>query len=400
MISYHFAGTSRRKMRTALYSPLLSSTTSPVPLCRHFASKRPPSQRQRKTESSNDKGGIHKLDESQPNRNRPRQHGNKNHGLKKPRRKEWKRPGSPSKGSKPIVLQQSGFLYDLRRRDGDDDQSSSPKISISSLDASALLDPLSYCKASAKVAHTHGVSQSISGTDAARRLLRGKKEFITVARTMRSPGLLTGHGVPPELLQNCVDMADALMQHYGNIVEISFHNYNHDTSNETKLPHILRIRGQDGTNRCSQWPIRTSTDWDYHMSLYVAVMERLVKNLGLVLPCRREPFQSKRGQEESEQRNHDDFTASPLLFPSSNRIPHWNVDILRGGVFQFYDGDDCTLNDDMTPTPIVEFSHVDNDSEAQGRVLIRLQGKSVPNRAFHFGQSGRRVTLVFDACFR
>jgi hypothetical protein len=190
------------------------------------------------------------------------------------------------------------------------------------------------------------------------------------------------------------------MQDYGqNIVEMSFHNYN-DSCNESKHPHILRIRGQDGTNRCSQWPVRTNIDWDYHMSLYIAVMERLVKNLGLVLPSRREALQSEMGEEESEEGKYDDFTASPLLFPSSNHIPHWNVDILRGGVFQFYNGVDGTPNDNIAPTPIVEFSHVDNDSEALGHVLIRLQGKSLSNRAFTVGQSGRRVTLVFDACFR
>ncbi|CAJ1941518.1 unnamed protein product [Cylindrotheca closterium] len=135
------------------------------------------------------------------------------------------------------------------------------------------------------------------------------------------------------------------------------------------------------------------------MSLYVAVMERLVKNLGLVLPSRSDALQSEWGEKKNEERKYDDFTASPLLFPSSNHIPHWNVDILRGGVFKFYD-EDGTSTEDIAPVPIVEFSYTDNDSEALGHVLVRLQGRSLPNRAFTAGQSGRRVTLVFDACFR
>jgi len=369
-------------------------------LGRTFASKRPPSYKQHKTKSSVDLDEKDRLGQDQKEHKKKCEKRNKNHSFKKPKRKEWKRPGKDGTG--PKILQQSGFLYDLRQRDGDDNQSSSPKIPIVSLDASALLDPLTYCKKSAKVAHTHGVSQSISGTDAARRLLRGKKEFITVARTMRSPGLLIGHGVPPELLQHCIDMAEALISFHGEqIAEISFHNYNHYNSDENKLPHILRIRGQDGTNRCSKWPMQSTIDWDYHMSLYVTVMERLVRNLGLVLlPSRMGSYHSKIGEGEYEERNKNDFMASPLLFPSSNHVPHWNVDFLRGGVFQFYNADDGKPNDDMKQFPIVEFSHLHNDSETIGHILIRLQGNSLPNGAFNVGNSGRRVSLVFDACFR
>ena len=399
MISLHFAGASRRRVYVAIRSPLHSASISPNPFVRTFTSKRPPSHNNHNTKSSTELDEKHKLEQDERARNRHREERGKSHGFKKPRRKEWKRPGKDDTG--PKILQQSGYFYDLRRRDGDDNQSSSPKLPIVSLDASALLDPLAYCKTSAKVAHTHGVSQSISGTDAARRLLRGKREFISVARSIRSPALLTGHGVPPELLQHCIDMADALMQFYGpNTVEISFHNYNHENSNETKLPHILRIRGQDGTNRCSNWPMPTTVDWDYHMSLYVTVMERLVRNLGLVLAGRSEPDQSIMGDEESEERNYCDVMSSPLLFPNSSHIPQWNVGILRGGVFQFFNGADGKPNDDVKPCPIVELSHLHHDSEILGHLLIRLQGNSLPNRAFHVGKTGRRVSLVFDACFR
>ena len=120
----------------------------------------------------------------------------------------------------------------------------SSKLVLPAMNASAFLDPLKYCKSSSRLSQNRaGVSRSISGTDAARRLLRGKKGFIVAARSLKAqPALLEGHGVPQQLFQHCVDMADALLLQYSpDVVECTFHNYTYVTG-ESKLPRILRIR--------------------------------------------------------------------------------------------------------------------------------------------------------------
>ena len=121
---------------------------------------------------------------------------------------------------------------------------SSNKYVLQAMNASALLDPLKYCKTSSRLSSNRtGVSRSISGTDAARRLLRGKKDFILAARSLKNqPALLEGHGVPHQLFQHCIDMADALLLQYSpDAVECTFHNYN-TVLGQSKLPRILRIR--------------------------------------------------------------------------------------------------------------------------------------------------------------
>jgi len=113
------------------------------------------------------------------------------------------------------------------------------------MNASALLDPLKYCKSSSGLSYNRtGVSRSIAGTDAARRLLRGKKDFILAARSLKSqPVLLEGHGVPSALFQHCIDMADSLLLQYSpDVVECTFHNYNYVVG-QSRLPNLLRIRG-------------------------------------------------------------------------------------------------------------------------------------------------------------
>jgi hypothetical protein len=193
--------------------------------------------------------------------------------FKNTRKKEWKSnyPSSQSVVVAPVLEPSKYYYYDTgrnRMRAGgstttsntttptydDDDEttttSTPPRLVLPAMNAAALLDPLAYCKTSAKTAHTHGVNRGISGTDAARRLLRGKKDFLVAARssllksnTTARPALLTGHGIPPKLFQHCIDMADALLLQYAggqeeDVVECTFHNYYRGS----KLPQVLRMR--------------------------------------------------------------------------------------------------------------------------------------------------------------
>jgi hypothetical protein len=149
---------------------------------------------------------------------------------------------------------------------------------------------------------------------------------------------------------------------------------------------------RDATNRCSPWPPEgndsSSEAWNYHLELYLTVMERLAFHLGMVLQRKHTT------QPADEDEDEDDITSSPLLFPSST-TPQWNVDVLRGAYFDLHHRSDSSPP--LQPFPIVEFTQ---DSETNtGHVLIRLQGHAMPNEEFP-ERSQQPVTLVFDACFR
>eukprot|EP00537_Pseudo-nitzschia_pungens_P010596 CAMPEP_0172390012 /NCGR_PEP_ID=MMETSP1061-20121228/6774_1 /TAXON_ID=37318 /ORGANISM="Pseudo-nitzschia pungens, Strain cf. pungens" /LENGTH=361 /DNA_ID=CAMNT_0013120283 /DNA_START=72 /DNA_END=1153 /DNA_ORIENTATION=+ len=203
--------------------------------------------------------------------------------------------------------------------DGDGDATSV----LRSVNAAALLDPLAYCKGSTKLSvHAKVSGKSISGTDAARRLLRGKQEFVEAARGLgTAPVLLEGHGVPPALFQHCVDLGGALLGHYGlETVECSFHNYDevHPRSNHIrKTPSHVRVRRRDGTNACLPLPSASEsdrTDWDYNLALYLTVMERIAKCLGPVLL---EPSPSRDNEDDASAAspNHKNQSASASASP-------------------------------------------------------------------------------------
>ena len=342
--------------------------------------------------------------------------------FKSKRKKEWKKSSTVSEatGYSKITptIQNSGFTYDSKRHhrtsivdNGGNLQNTfdSPRLSLPVLNASALLDPLAYCKSSAKTAHTHGVNRSISGTDAARRLLRGKKELLIAARSLRTPAMIEGHGVPKQLFQHCIDMADAFLLQYGeDVVECTFHNY----YPASKLPQVIRSRSQGGVNRCTPWPppspsldnasMRSSKaiDWNYHWILYLTVLERISCHLGMIFQRR---HTAPTTLSISSRDDADDFMASSMLFPQSPLSPHWNVDVLRGAAYDIRhannDSGACNIDakEDIPPFPIVEFNH---DSDTTGHVLIRIQGKAKANDEFDgIKPSPDPVTLVFDACF-
>lgn len=140
-------------------------------------------------------------------------------------------------------------------------------------------------------------------------------------------------------------------------------------------------------------------DWDYHLELYLTVMERLACNLGQVLQQKhftRTRDDSKPELSDDSGDDGDELTSSPFLFPNSN-IPQWNVDILRGSYFDLHrDGPSGTIVKAVPPMPIVEFT---KESATTGHVLIRLQGHSVENSEFGLQRSKQPVTMVFDARF-
>ena len=211
----------------------------------------------------------------------------------------WPRARSSRRGTKnertPSVVNFSQFSYRIRPGkdipsffDSSDSLSQSTferrhsKLVMQCMDASALLDPLKFCKRSAKLSpYVHIGSRSISGADAAKRLLRGKHDFLLAASKLdRSPVMLDGHGVPPALFQHCVDMAGALLDFYGpDSVECSFHN-NYENQQRRKAPHHVRVRRRDTSSVFLPPPNAkgedaadaAKIDWDYNFTLYLTVM--------------------------------------------------------------------------------------------------------------------------------
>lgn len=101
-----------------------------------------------------------------------------------------------------------------------------PPQTLTHLFASAILDPKTYCKLSASSTST------ISGSDAARRLLRGKRNFRETMRkelTLRPKDVLKiyvleGHGVPVQLWEHLLQEARAWLQSEDSAHELSVQN--------------------------------------------------------------------------------------------------------------------------------------------------------------------------------
>jgi hypothetical protein len=417
-----------------MLSKILAKQRHPGAISPHFfSSKNPPPRSGTDSKEPEKESSSERKKNSAENTSRFKT--NTKQRFKEPPRKEWtKKNRYQSHNSKlqvPVVKPSEYYYY--RPSNG----TNGTRVALPAVDASALLDPRTYCKSSANVlagnaAVTHGVSKSISGTDAARRLLRGKKEFVNAVRSQLLDGhadsdkggnssgvsnqnrsshaaLLEGTNVPHQLFQHAIDMADALLVHYGNAAECTFHNYYQQPTStpgqesSRLLPQVIRIRSRNSTNRCSPWPPSTltagepsSNDWNQNLALYLTVMERIACKLGVVL--KREPTRLP-GTDQTAEDDDDELTSSPLLFPTL--AAQWNVDVLRGS---YYDVHTTTgIEGETPPVPIVEWTR--SNSSTMGHVLIRLQGHAtedngLPGKSPSGGSQRGPVTLVFDACFR
>jgi hypothetical protein len=386
--------------------------------------------------------------------------------LKKAARKSWMKPSGTSavSGNSKLqvsVLTPSDYHYRIHSGDGSKEPT---RVPLPYLNASSVLDPSKYCRSSANsqagsAAMTHGVSRSISGTDAARRLLRGKKEFVDTVRSQllsissadgsqrtSHAAILSDHGVPIQLLQNCINMADALLWHYGNqhteneamtpdlrsraeviasASELSFHNYYQQRANNSArsssaqplLPQVLRVRARN-TNKCTTWPPNeaAAAEWNHNMSLYLTVMERLASKLCIALKKKRDSTapDGDTSFEYGEQEEDEDVTASPLLFGNSS-YPMSHVDFIRGSFFDIARNIDGEEREDVLSEPLVLVDWVQSTQGAPrgssilGHVMIRMQGRAFRDSEMHAllglsstvrKKSSSQVTMVFDSCFR
>lgn len=270
--------------------------------------------------------------------------------------------------------------YDRSRLQGEEE----PIVhGLWTINASPLLDPNDFCKKSA----AHGGTYSRNGTLAAKRLLEGKKrvmeelrgDVLKSTKKGRKPPrayAIIGHGVPKQLLQSHVTMADWLLTDR-HAAAISFKNSAGELSFET-----LRVRSRVGGNRVVTFD-RSKSGHD--MQLYLAVMNRISCVLSQVL-WHDDPVPV---YEEKD----DDFVQSSST--SAAKLLHWNVELLRGA------------GNPPVPmlTPIVEWTPPEGDL-VPGQMCVRLRGLPIQNSQGAPSTPRRRrrkpveVTLTFRAYFQ
>ena len=190
---------------------------------------------------------------------------------------------------------------------------------LPSLHASAILDCQQYCKRSANAA------PSKSGTEASRRLLRGKKQFLTLVRKLVSRQAMTttinnntpqsyrlvDHGVPNQLLQDHVDLASVLLlaesasdnglskghgtrsshcsiQFMSNMDnnQTAKHMTNPPVRNEPHPVDCMQVRRRHGRTKSTTTSTQTVAVPDMYqdrLQLYLTVMHRIARKLGSVI---------------------------------------------------------------------------------------------------------------------
>lgn len=285
--------------------------------------------------------------------------------------------------------------YDRSRLEGEE----SIVHGLWTVNVSPLLDPKDFCRKSAAFEGSY----TRNGTLAARRLLEGKRrvledlrgDILKSSRRQRKPPrayAIIGHGVPKQLLQAHVDMADLLLKEHRHAAAVSFKNSSGELSFET-----LRVRSQDGQNRAltvdhNRW-------WEHDTQLYLAVNNRISSVLSQIL-WRDNPVPANDDEDDAAPVNDDagdDFVKSPPL--PDVKLLHWNVELQRGA------------GNPPVPmlTPIIEWTLPEGDS-LPGNVCVRLRGLPIQNSqggraSLTQGRIPRRrkpveVTLTFRACFQ
>ena len=199
---------------------------------------------------------------------------------------------------------------------------------------------------------------------------------------------MIGHGVPKQLLQNHIDMADFLLQHYGNASSI-FWKQSHGNFAIEKL----RVNGEEGPS-VQEWTFDVDSTVQHEMSLYLTTMNRITTSLCQLLWIPDEETIMALEEDEDDSDDDDDF--SPPHVVSSTLVPEYSkVELIRG--------QDEKQQDEITSSllPIVEFQsdHLqpkrqkEQQATAAGHIWIRLSGNGANNKH-------ESTTLVFQASFQ
>ena len=284
-------------------------------------------------------------------------------------------------------------------------------VQLPQIRAGAWLDPGMYCR---------GGGKTIAGTEAARKLLRGKKDLIellgyavhdqrascSITSTKQSDDafVLQSHGIPPQVLQHHVDFAAHLLLRL-QAQEVSFKQFNQSKGHNSvaavdAVKSIRHVHARDavtGENQVVPWPFdeeRAEHLLD-DLTLYWTVMNRIATRLGVAVLLKRPGIGRLDDHPLSESSELSSPTNSMLKTPPH----HWKVAFQRGLHF---------APEQLPPTggrpsstqqlhPVAEWTPLKGVA-APGHCCIRLQGSSILPGGDQ--QKAFRVSLSFDACFR
>ena len=320
-------------------------------------------------------------------------------------------------------------------------QSHYPKLPI--LNASALLHTRDYC------VHSANSQSTLSGTGAARRLLQGQADFLQVLRQLvhvlplslqeenknnpnttkkqqqqpqfvrqRQRFVLQGHGIPHQLLQEHIQLADALLKYHNHAVSCAFHtlfprpDIHQNTTTNTGMERWMRVRQVDGSHRVVAWPPPPSSSndayseqyWTESMQLFLTVFQRLVNKLGvsvLVIPSDKPEKDNDHGSTTTTT-DHDNNSTNKGVVPH-----HWNVEFSRhDNSFHNHrnnhnDPDSSSSAMDLRLT--VEWTPIDHGPSAPGHIRLQLQGTPIATSDRDNESStvsAAPVRLAVDASFR
>ena len=240
------------------------------------------------------------------------------------------------------------------------------------LDVSPFLDTKHYGRIA---------GHSINGNDAAIRLTQAKRKLrrlvhdelhgkndmsgfggstTTTANTKsreRRLYILRHHGVPPQLLQHLVTVADKWLQQKAAL--------------ELRVDHAeqnsLSVVTSEGASWQTLWP--TSTEWNYGFSLYQACMARMVQSLGTMAPMYDAYELPENWTWKANISRRDKLPVT--LFPTGTEV-----------------------------LPVIEWEIPEKDSRER-KVMIRLQGSVDPKQERHLQnlKKSHDVSLIFEATF-
>ena len=306
------------------------------------------------------------------------------------------------------------------------------KQQLAQIRAGAWLDPSTYCK---------GGGTTIAGTEAARKLLRGKKDLIellgyAVHSHAKQSLVLQSHGIPRQVLQHHIDYAARLLGRL-EAQEVSFKQFNEITKYNSvaamdavqSLRRVLVRSAVTGESQALPWPLDEVTveekesensppqqqqQWVDDLTLYWTVMNRIATRLGVAVLLKRPGLGRDRlelmttagmSPEPQQQQQHSMLRTPPYYWKVEfQRELHFSPEQLPPtgrSLSNSSSGDNCKPSVELLSPPqhlfpVLEFTPLQGVA-APGHCRIRLQGTGHPGGG---GEPPMNVSLSFDACFR
>ena len=328
------------------------------------------------------------------------------------------------------------------------------------LNASPILSPGKYVKQSSWSAssHHHNITKkgTNSGTDAARRLVDARREFVCLMNKellggssnnnngsevadVRKIYALTGHGVPSELLSYLIQAVRGwttspqsvqqpllTRQHSSSVIQISFQNVQNSTLLNRDQMQVIHANGTTSKLTNDLLLSTNSDDWEHDFDLYMVVMDRIASRLASFVlqpsshPQDRSPDVSTTTAAGEDHTNNEPATlgsSGSVITPAS--LKRWNVTMMKGEALPLSllpmdrhynssgrdtpDGGSSTRRRQQQSPIILTVEWVmKKRSNDCSNIFLRLQDGGTSTRLDDDGRSSRdddSISLVFDGLY-